>query len=360
MSTALRIATACAVAALAVPLSAAPASADTVSEPPASAAYFNSRGVAKPDAAPAAPPNPIASVDGVAPENIAVASQASAEDKVSFLFFSLTTVPVGSTINKATLTVPLVPNGNGNVSVNQAPERVAACKIIGSGFSTEDGESLALAPERKCDEFQVPGTATEDGLAYVFDLTGLATTWMEVNDGLALTRNKDANANFQVVFSRAATLDVDFTPPPATADTTAPVDSSTTVPLDTGSTGGSDTSSVPSFDSGSGSGSAAVSGGGFAALETPALPPTAAGPAPTTAEAPAIATVNRAAPRSLESLSPTTGLFVVGLLLAAALAFLSLVMGDPRAAAPVAVKATRLSRALASRTPGTSLLSGRS
>ena len=353
-SRSIRAVAAFAVAALAVPLWATPALAESGSEGPSSAAYFNRAGIAKPDASPAAPPNLTAQADGVAPGNLAVAAQAGTEDKVSFLYFSLSNLEPGATITKAVLTVKTVPTSNANVTVNAAPEKVAACKINGSGFSSEDGEALSLAPERACGDFNAAGTAG-DG-AYVFDITGLAATWTEMNDGLALTRNPSGTDNFQVVFSPDATLAYEYTPG-AGDDLTGGDTGTATTGGDTGTTafdsGDSGSAPIGGFDSGS-SGGGFDTGGGFGAVDSPVvggeLP---AGPAPETAEAgdePVLA-VQSASSGPIEVLTPTGGFWVAVLVLAAVLAFLSLVMGDPRtpAAAAATARPSRLTQALQSR-----------
>lgn len=357
MSRSIRAVTACAVAAFAVPLLAVPAYAEPGSESPSSAAYFNRAGIAKPDASPAAPPNLTAQADGVAPGNLAVASQAGAEDKVSFLYFSLSSLDVDATITKAVLTVPTVPNGDGNVTVNAAPAKVSACKILGSGFSTEDGESLALAPERACDQFQAVGTVG-DGGAYVFDITALAATWMQTNDGLALTRSPEGTDNFQVVFSPDATLAYEFTPG-AGEDASAGGDTGTPTSTDTGTTafdvGDSGSAAIGGFDSGSSTGGS-IDSGGFGAVDTPVLGgELPAGPEPETAGAggdePVVAVQSAASSGGIETLTPTAAFWVGVLALAALLAFLSLIMGDPRtpAAAAASSRPSRLTQALQSR-----------
>lgn len=358
MSRSIRAVAAFAAAALSVPLWAAPAHAETGSEGPSSAAYFYSAGISKPDPAPAAPPNLTAQADGVAPGNLAVASQAGREDKVSFLFFSLSNLDPDAVITKAVLTVPTVPTSNANVTVNATPEKVAACKIIGSGFSEEDGESLDLAPERACGEFSAVGTAG-DGGAYVFDITGLAATWGELNDGLALTRNPAGTDNFQVVFSRDAKLDYEFTP--GAGEDASLTGGDTATSTDTGTTafdaGDSGSAPIGGFDAGSGGGGASFdSGGGFGAVDSPVvggeLP---AGPAPETAGAtgdePVLAVQSASSSGGIEMLTPTAAFWVGVLALAALLAFLSLIMGDPRtpAAAAATSRPSRLTQALQSR-----------
>ena len=194
-------------AALVVPVWAVPAHADTASETASSAGYFSRAGVSQPPGVPQAPPNLITEVDGVGPGNKAVAAQGGMEDKVTFYYFGLTDLPSGATVSKAVLKVPLVPADNANVTFGLEPALVAACKIVGSGFSSEEGVDLALAPQRDCAGFNA--VSTREGETLVFDVTGLVTTWAEVNDGLAITRTPDSNGTFQAVLSPEAVLDVE-------------------------------------------------------------------------------------------------------------------------------------------------------
>ena len=140
-------------AALAVPVWAAPVtSAEPVSttEAGSSGAYFSRTGIAKPDASPAQPPNVISDRgDGVAAGNLAVAAGGGEDDKVSFLFFSLSEVPLGSDITKAVLTLPLAPSDANNVQIAPAPAKVSACKNGPEGFGGDDGVAIALAPSKK-------------------------------------------------------------------------------------------------------------------------------------------------------------------------------------------------------------------
>jgi hypothetical protein len=342
------VAVSCA-AALAVPLWAVPASAETVTEAPGSAAYFNAAGTSQPEQSPIKPPNPIASVDGVAPGNLGVAARAGAEDKVSFLFFSLSTVPVDATITRAVLTVPLAPADNGNVRMSAAPEKVVACAPQGSAFTDEDGEALVSAPERKCDIFKASGAAAGDA-AYTFDITALAASWLTSNEGVALTRDPARQDTFQVVFTRDATLAVEFTAPPA-------------IDTDTGSGLGGSASTADSFPTTTDSGTASFDAGGFdsgsfsaeipgsslsaatAPLDGGALP---AGPEPqAVTDQPAVAAAPAAAGGPIELLSPTPAFWLAVLFLAGMLGFLGLVMGDRTAPATgVDSRPSRLTRAL--------------
>ena len=349
MSKVLRTSAVVVAAALAVPLWGVPtASAAESSENATNGAYFYSAGIAKPDAAPAAPPNVTADrADGVSPGNLAVASQGGGqEDKVSFLGFDLASVPLDATIDKALLAVPLVPNSPPNdVTFGAAPELVRVCKAGDSGFFGEDGTSLALAPERLCDEFSSePGKPSADGKAYVFDITGLASTWLTANDGLALTVAEGA-APFQVVFapSSEATLALSYTSLEQLPE--LPVDTSTgsgEVPL-AGGFGTDSGGSLPTFET-----------GGFGSVEAPSVDTALPEPA-TEAQAPPEPAVATTPLRNVNAmteapLTPSTSFWVGLLALVGLAALLSLIMGDPRVAPPASVASqSRLSKALQGR-----------
>ena len=346
-----RTATVVLVSGLAVPLWATPSSAATASEPAAMGAYFYAGGVTTeglglPVDPPAAPPNVTAdNADGVSKGNLAVSASGGAEDKVSFLSFALSEVPLDSTIDSAVLTVPLVPgNPPSDIVYGAAPDRVRVCKAGDQGFFGEDGTTILLAPDRLCDEFSSkPGTLSKDGKAYVFDVTELAATWLEANDGLALTVTEEAmSSSFQVVFAPAekATLAYTYTPPVEDAVTdvgTVDVPDAGTADLG-GGFGGSTTTDTGSFDGGT--------------VESPlvdtALP---AEPAPAAAPAaPEVAAPVQVVPvaAASEVLRPTAAFWIGGLLLAAALALLSLILGDPRVPTATA-KPSRLTQALQAR-----------
>lgn len=368
MNRALRIGTACAVVALTVPLSASPAWAAPVTEAPTSAAYFYQFGqIDTGTEAGKLPANPGGDTDGVAPGNLAVAAEAGRIDKASYLFFPLDPVAAlgeGTAITTAILTVPLVQKDAQNDVRSADPAKVRVCTIDDTGFGNEDAANLASAPKQLCDEFQAPATASPDGKAYTFDITPLAQTWVTMNNGLALTVAQGAETTrFQVVFApgASATLAYDFTPPPGaeTGSTEVFTDTSTvpteTVPTDTGTTdlsGG--------FDSASGGVSdAPTDTGGFGSVESP-LVSTGSGavtpPAPETAAAaePTVAAPSVRRVAFSERLDPTLSFFVAGLLLAAALAFLSMIMGDPRVPAAT-TRPSRLSTALQARQRGQAL-----
>jgi hypothetical protein len=341
-------------AAFAVPLWAVPsASAAEVSEVAANGAYFYSAGIAKPDPVPAPPPNVTGdNADGVSPGNLAVASQGGAqEDKVSFLGFDLLEVPLDATITKAVVTVPLVPASPPSdiTTPNAAPELVRACKAGDSGFLGEDGTSLALAPARLCDEFSSkPATLSADGKAYLFDVSELAATWLTANDGLALTVAAEATQPFQVVFAPFSQARLALT----YSGGTSLLPELPSTPLDTGSSGevpiagGFDTGgSLPSFDTG---------GFGGGSVESPVVDTVLPAPAPVaqTAPEPTVAGAQvtpvglvREAP-----LAPSTSFWAGLLALVGIAGLLSLILGDPRVAAPgSAASQSRLSKALAGR-----------
>ncbi len=357
--------------ALALPLWAVPAHAETSSEPASTGAYFSSAGIDKPAAIATDPMNPTGRLDGVAPEHLAVAvRQPGTDDKKSFLAFDLDAVPVDATVNRAVVTVPLAPNDRENISMSPAAAKVMACGAGPEGFNGQDGSSFSSAPTDTCDALEVVGRASDDGKAYVFDVTPIARTWLtEANNGIVL-RPADTAAPFQVVFlpSPMSTIAVDFTAPPAppqSAPAPAAAPDTDTAPGPDGFAAGTPgTASDPgSFDAGSvgapdsafgvaeapvvGAGIAPeVLAGGPAPAEAPA-PQTAAAPAPDGGPPPALAPVALARPS--EVLSPTTGAWLGGLALAGLLALMSLVMGDPRLPPPGTGTPSRLSRALQQR-----------
>jgi hypothetical protein len=331
-------------AALAVPLWAVPAHAAAASETASVGAYFFRGGVTQPAGTPDSPqpiPNVTATTaDGVAPGNLAVAAQGGQEDKVSFLRFDLAEAPLDATIDSALLAVPLVPSSPPqNIAYNEAPELVRVCKAGDSGFFGEDGANITLAPERLCEEFaSEPGKLSTDGKAYVFDVTGLASMWLEANDGLALTVAEGAESSqFQVVFapSTEAPLAYSFCGVPEVIDVAPelPVDDSTS---DSGFIG-----SLPPVDS------------GFGSTESPLVDTALPEPAPAAQAAPepaVAAPVRNVAVITEASLTPSTGFWAALLALLGIGALLSLIMGDSRVAAPSSVTGqSRLSKALAGR-----------
>ena len=346
MSKALRLLSAVAVAAATVPFfGVGPALADETKLAPSTGAYFYAEAIRKPDESPQPPPNVTAiAVDRVAPGNLAVAAQGGQEDKVSFLLFDLLEVVPGSVVSKATLTLPLVDNDNDNFSYGHIPEKVRACGAGDEGFNGDDGTSIQDAPARLCDVFSAPAKASTDGKSYVIDITKLAQTWVDAgNDGVALTAAEGAATTpFQVVFAPAEKASLALTFTPGADDVALPtvpsVGSGTTTSPDLGMTGG--TIAPPPTDSGFGAVSPPV---------VPDAPAPAAGVAPQAA--PAAAPAQALQPVSLETLRPTTAFWLGGIVLAALLVLLSLIMGDS-SVQQATTKPSRLARALADRQRG--------
>jgi hypothetical protein len=340
-------------AAVAVPLWAVPAFAAAAKEPAAIGAYFYRQGVTTqnqglPAEPPAAVPNVTADyADGVSAGNLAVSAQGGQEDKVSFLSFALASVPLDATIDSAVLSVPLVPSAPPeDIAFNEAPGLVRVCKAGDSGFFGEDGTSILLAPERLCADYaSEPGKLSADGKAYLFDITGLAATWLDANDGLALTVAEGAESTpFQVVFAPATQATLAYTYTSATADevVSTPV---LETPLDSG---------TPALDSGFSGGALPEVGSGFGSVESPVVdtalpePQTMAAPAP----APAVAgTPTRPVAAMAEApLTPAPSFWLGLLALVGVLGLLSLILGDNRVQAPgAATSQSRLSKALQGR-----------
>ena len=375
MSKVLRATGVLAAAGLAVPLWAVPSAfAAASTEPGATGAYYYSAGVDKPEESPTQPPNLTGDrTDGVAPEHLAVAVRLPDQiDKKSFLSFDLATVPVDATITRAVVSLPLAPDGEGNFSMSPAAAKVRACAAGDEGFNGEDCASFAQAPTDKCDLFAAPGRDSADKTSYEFDISTLAASWLTgANDGLALTVAEGAGASpFQVVFQpfAKASIALTFTLPPADTKTVAPLEVPTgSEPVDdpTGTAASGDAAGdAGSFDSGSldsgsfdsgpvdvGSAPApefGVAGAPIVGSEPAPSGDVAAAPAPQTAGAP-VSTTPVASSRPSEVLDPTASAWLGGLLFAALLALLSLIMGDSRVAATV-VSQTRLARTLDART----------
>ena len=351
MSKTLRLLGAVALATSTVPfLAVSPAYAESSALTPGSQGYFNAAGIDKPEQSPAAPPNPINSVDGVDKDHLAVAARNGQEDKVSALMFDLSTLGTGSLVTKAELTLPLAVGGM-NLQAQGAPEKVRVCAAGDTGFGGEDGAAIALAPARLCKVFASPaGKFSADKKAYVYDITQLAATWVDgANDGLTLTAAEGAlTTPFQVVFQPGpkVSLAVEYTPgAPLPGDLIAPPSS------------GSDVTSAPDFSGFSGGTDVATpSDTGFGSIAAPVMPEA---PAPVPGVAPAAAEPQTApaaaGPVQIEMLRPTTAFWIGGLVLAGLLALLSLIMGDATTAVATSKRPSRLANALADRQRGTGL-----
>lgn len=331
-----------------VPLvGAAPAYAESATEPGSVGAYYYSAGIDKPDAAPAPPPNVTAmGTDFVAEGHLPVAVRVPGEtDKMSFLAFDLDTVPLDATITTAVVTLPLAEDTaasdprTANDQRSPAPQKVRACAAGPEGFNGEDGQSFAQAPTFDCEAFSAIAKESADKKSYVFDVSALAATWLTgSNNGIALVPADGADASeFQVVFLPAnkASITVGFTLPPEEIEVVPPT---VTVPEPAPFTGGTGTTDF----------------GGFTGGTDVAVPPTLpeavpqpqAMPVPTAAVAQSPATTPVAQVRAIESLTPTSMFWVLGLALAGLLALLSRIMGDSEVAVASAGSSSRLSRAL--------------
>lgn len=335
-------------AVLSVPLiGVSPALAAPVAEPGAADGYFSATGIPDTGTNAGKPPNVTADVDGVAPGNLAVAGGQGAEQKVSFLFFSLDALQPGGSITKAELSVPLVPSDDDNVVIAAAPAKVRACLAGPEGFGGEHGESLTVAPARLCDEAEAPAKLSADGKSYVFDVTPIAAMWAVANDGLALTSAAGASSTpFQIVFGpgSAAQLTYEATAPLGAGPLPeVPTTDVGTTPSGTaGLEGGFGGETLPTVETGSlGSVEAPV----VSSADVPAPAPQAAPAAPVTL-APAAAGVPLE-----ESMRPTAAFWLGALLLAAALALLGLIMGDPRVPQATS-RQSRLTQSLQARERG--------
>lgn len=341
MSRGLRLLGALGLACATLPVFAVPAAhADSALLVPSNSGYFFAAGVDKPDASPAAPPNLGTDVDGVAAGHLAVAAKGGKEEKVSFLYFDVFNLPAGAVVDKAVVRMVLVPNAPPtDISFQAAPANVIACMAGDQGFNGDDAVGLAKAPSRLCDKFKAPAKLSSDGKSYEFDITGLASTWIDgANDGVAFTAADTApSSNFQVVFDAAptASMDVSYTAPPAETPVDTPV---TTVP------GGSVGGVVTPPDAGGGF--APQPSTGFGQVPDAVVPPT------TDTGLPPVTTPGQAPARKVAALStsmrPTNTFWLGGLALLIALAVISLVCGDPRVAAG-RQQNSRLSKALSAR-----------
>jgi hypothetical protein len=317
------------------------AHADTSTIPATNSAYFYAAGIDKPEQSPAAPPNLGADIDGVSPGNLAVAASGGNEDKVSFLYFDVFSLPPGATITSAVVSVKLVPNSPpDDISYQATPDRVVACQAGETGFSGDDAVGIAKAPARLCDKFSAKGKA-KDAITWQWDVTALAGTWLSgSNDGLALTRGEDVASSFQQVFAPGSTASLAVT-------YTAPVEEAPAVPTlpEVPAAG-----VPPVIDSGA----------------PPVLPDSGFVPAPSVPEvvvpepavgqpAQPVAPVAQPATRPIAlstSMTPTTGFWLGGLALGAVLLLVALVQGDSRV--PTAASSrSRLAQALAQRQRGT-------
>lgn len=373
MKTLARALAACVAAGMVVPLSAAPAHAETLAETASVAAYYlaSNPGVVETPAGPQRAPGEAKNADGVAQDDLAVAVVAAGSgqpDKFSALLWDLLDLGPGAQVSKATLVMPFSTKESESRSTSKDPANIVACLAGPEGFGDADGETTKDAPTAEaCKEGATPapvvGTAIDGGKALEFDITPIAQAWTENNTGLLLYPSKAGLGKpFQTVFGdkSLARLTVAYVAAPeeelpvddaelsVTSDDVAAADSGgfdAGVPLDAGSS--FDSSATSSFDAGAGS--ASLDAGTALPLD-----------APLSAEEPAVA----AAPETAAAIERTgssgspMGLDAatwVGLVLGAGLlTVVSLALGAP-AAVPGGGPPARLggvASALAARRPG--------
>lgn len=276
-------------------------------------------------------------LDGVPDDEAAVSVVAPGQpDKETFLLYDLT-LPEGAEVTQATLTLPLS-ESDGARQVNPGPGLVKAVKAGPEGFADTHAARWESRPSTDPEGFSAEGELSEDGTKYTFDLTGLAQEWTEVNDGVALVP-ADTTTPFQVVFGPrdSMLLTVAYTEKASedvAVDDTLPTDE----PL-TAETFTEETFSTGAGDSGSGD-------GGFGFEDTGALPALESAGEAASAQSPDLLldtspevaeteTVVAAGTQGFqEFLEPTRGLLAAGVAVALLLAFLSLILGDPRVATP--------------------------
>lgn len=359
---------------LVVPLSAAPAHAETLAETASIGAYYLASnpgvvGTGSPIGGQKAPDN-AKNADNVAQDDLAVAVVAPGQaDKFSALMWDLIDLAPGAQVSKATLVMPFSTKTSESRSTDKAPANVVACLAGPEGFGDADGEPVADSPSAEaCKEGATPPpaapAASADGTALEFDVTAIAQAWTEGNTGLLLYPSAVGFGKpFQTVFGDKSTarLTVAYTAAP---EEDLPVDDEElSVSLDDVAAG-SDTSSFDSgapVDAGSGFDSSASSsfdaGTGSASLDVGTALPL---DAPVTAEEPAVAAAATAAApiaRTGSSLSPMSfdAVTWIGLVLGAGLlTVVSLALGAP-ATAPGSGPPARLggvASALAARRPG--------
>ena len=357
MTKALRAVGALAAASLAVPLWAVPAQAETVAETAVTGAYYLSTnpGVfgdveGNPVGGQKAPDN-AKSADGVAQDDLAVAvvtAGTGMPDKFSALQFAVLDLLPGSTVSKATLVVPISTNPDSQSPVKD-PSLIVACAVGNEGFGDSDGEPIGDAPTVACDQVSAEAKAIEGGNAFEFDVTALAQTWVDANNGVALYPSEAGFGRpFQTVFAPKgqARLTVAFT----SAETEEP-------PLDDGGLGDTafDAGGSTGLDSGSYDSGSVDSGGldtgtsSLGSLDAPAVAadmPAVGSTAPVVAQ-PIVRTARFSSPMAFDGL--TWVALVAG---AAVLALASLALGAPTpvpAAARTSVRPGGVASALARR-----------
>ena len=316
-------------------LTVTPAYAETVSEPAITAGYFfkANKNKTTTDTQVGNLPVPVTQADGVAPGELAVAvTTPEGSDKESFLYFELAAIDPAASVTKATLSLPLSET-DGSEQIAADAVKVQAAEPDDSGFGDVDAEDYAAKPAILPEGLKAPAKASADGKSYEFDITAFVSKWVTgENNGVGIVP-ATFSSPFQVVFQAKdkAKLTVEYTPG---SDEEEDVVDDVTDTVDD-ATGGTGTSSP---DLGGGFDPGPVDGGTVTApLDGGILPDTAGEPAPQTApEEPAVAAgeTRPVAAVAPPSITPDMRFWIGALLGALVLAFLSLILGDPRVAAP--------------------------
>lgn len=321
-----------------VPVTDSPAAAETSSEPAAIGAYFwrdklPSTIVVDPDG-PTGPipgqvqPNPVngqdTDLDQVARDELAVAVTAPGQsNKETYLAWDLTTVPFEATITGFAVTSPLSdlpPSTETSQNSRTTEPSVAPIKACAAtqGFGETDAGAWENKPtydDKRC----VPAKYDAAKKAFTYDVGSFAAGFPTADvSGVALVP-ADTTASFQVVFGRASkhTASITYTMPSLPEEPTDPGPVLPPAPVDTGVAPPPGLGVAPL---------APVTGGEVPQAPTapvvdPVVPPAQNGAVPVAS----VAVPTR----------PPTGFWVLALVLAVVLAAMSVVTGNPAAAAAV-------------------------
>lgn len=307
---------------------------------------------------PAEPTNPLRPVIGGAipapvtvPDNgLGIGAAAGDPDKVAAVGIILD-APADALVDKLTLTLKETPEGGSNL--NSGSAKIVACPITTFFAGVKNGD---FVNRPLCDDSQsVAGQRATDG-TWTFDLTLLASQWIDPTSGLSqngvlLVEAVDAPVSFQTSLSDISTgkVKLDFAATVLPAEEEFADDSFTsTETFDGGTVDDVAVAEVPAEtldDSASFSAGTAV-----APTRTPraARVPTAVPTGAPQVATPTVGTRPVAAINLVGNLSPAAVVFFV-LLLAGVGFFLALVLGPLATATVAPVRAGGVSRALAER-----------
>ena len=357
------------VASVAVPTGVLGQSADPAAETPSTAilsqdGWWN-RAQGPQEGEPEAPVRPVIggtlpAPSTVPPNGLGVGALLGEPDKVAAVGFVLE-APLDAFVDQLTLT--LKESDAANANANAAGAAIVACPITDFWAGVKNGDYVRR-PE--CDDGEsVPGVRAADG-TWTFDLTGLGASWLDgtlMQNGVLLHEAVEPPVAFQVSFGdlTTGTIKIDFATTgggfSASSDFTFDDTAGATDFSDTGSSGFDDGGGFAlddsaSFDSSSSdfssSGSSFSSGATTSRTGAAAPAGAAAPPAAQTATPVASGTQTIAATRLFGNLPVPAIVFLVLLLVGAAL-FLGLVVGPLATPAAVPVRSGGVSRALAAR-----------